>query len=55
MCALAVEQCLGDLKAPPIRVASPFVNVPTPVPLMEARAPGIDDVIDAVRRVAREG
>ncbi len=53
--AVAVEQCLSDLKAPPVRVASPFVNVPTPVPLAEARAPGVDDVVDAVRRVMKEG
>jgi len=48
--ALAVESCLGDLKAPPIRVTSPFVNVPTPVPLAEARAPGAEDVVAAVRK-----
>ena len=44
----------SDLKAPPVRVASPFVNVPTPVPLAEARAPGVDDVVDAVRNVMKE-
>jgi pyruvate/2-oxoglutarate/acetoin dehydrogenase E1 component len=49
--ALAAEHCLGDLKAPPIRVASPFVNVPTPVPLAEARAPKAEDVAAAVRTV----
>jgi pyruvate dehydrogenase E1 component beta subunit len=49
VCALAVEHCLSELKAPPVRVTSPFVNVPTPVPLAEARAPGADDVVAAVR------
>ena len=49
ICALAAESCLGDLKAPPVRVTSPFVNIPTPVPLAEARAPGPEDVVAAVR------
>jgi pyruvate dehydrogenase E1 component beta subunit len=51
ICAIAVESCLSELKAPPVRVASPFVNVPTPVPLAESRAPGVDDVAAAVRTV----
>ena len=51
VCALAVEQCLGELRAAPVRVASPFVNVPTPVPLAESRAPGPDRIADAVRTV----
>ncbi|MCW3012016.1 MAG: alpha-ketoacid dehydrogenase subunit beta [Solirubrobacterales bacterium] len=50
ICALAVEECLSELKAPPVRVASPFVNVPTPVPLAESRAPGVDDVVAAIRK-----
>ena len=54
LCALAVESCLRDLKAPPVRVASPFINVPTPVPLAESRAPGVDDVVSAVRNVMKE-
>jgi pyruvate dehydrogenase E1 component beta subunit len=49
VCAVAVEQCLSELKAPPVRVASPFVNVPTPVPLAESRAPGVEAVVEAVR------
>jgi len=49
VCAIAVEDCLAELQAPPIRVTSPFVNVPTPVPLAEARAPGVDAVVAAVR------
>ncbi|MDO8212414.1 alpha-ketoacid dehydrogenase subunit beta [Conexibacter sp. CPCC 206217] len=53
VCAVVVEQCLSALKAPPVRVASPFVNVPTPVPLAESRAPGPDAVADAVRTVMR--
>jgi pyruvate dehydrogenase E1 component beta subunit len=55
ICALAAESCLRDLKAPPVRVTSPFINVPTPVPLAEARAPGADDVVTAVHNVMREG
>lgn len=50
VCAVAAEHCLGDLKAPPVRVTSPFVNVPTPVPLAEARAPGADEIIAGVRK-----
>ncbi|HEY4277409.1 MAG TPA: pyruvate dehydrogenase complex E1 component subunit beta [Conexibacter sp.] len=53
VCAVAVESCLSELKAPPVRVTSPFVNVPTPVPLAEARAPGADDVVAAVRTTMR--
>jgi pyruvate/2-oxoglutarate/acetoin dehydrogenase E1 component len=55
ICALAAERCLGDLKAPPVRVTAPFVNVPTPVPLAEARAPGVDDVCAAVRAAMAAG
>ncbi|HST41208.1 MAG TPA: pyruvate dehydrogenase complex E1 component subunit beta [Conexibacter sp.] len=51
---LAAERCLTRLKAPPVRVTSPFVNVPTPVPLAESRAPGVDAVVDGIRR-ALEG
>lgn len=51
VCALAVEECLDALTGPPVRVASPFINVPTPVPLMEARAPGVEDVVEAIRKV----
>jgi acetoin:2,6-dichlorophenolindophenol oxidoreductase subunit beta len=47
--ALVAEQAFGALKAPPVRVASPFINVPTPVPLAEARVPKADDVVAAVR------
>jgi pyruvate/2-oxoglutarate/acetoin dehydrogenase E1 component len=49
LCALAAEQCFAELKAPPVRVAAPFINVPTPVPLAEARAPKAADVVAAVR------
>ncbi len=50
ICAMVAERCFDDLDAPPVRVAAPFVNVPTPVPLMEARAPDVDDVVAAVRQ-----
>jgi pyruvate dehydrogenase E1 component beta subunit len=51
VCALAAESCFGQLRAAPVRVTSPFVNVPTPVALAEARAPGAEDVVTAVRAV----
>ncbi|MFA4927120.1 MAG: pyruvate dehydrogenase complex E1 component subunit beta [Patulibacter sp.] len=49
ICALAVEQCFAELKAAPVRVTPPFVNVPTPLPLVEARVPQADTIADAVR------
>lgn len=50
VCAVAAESCLSELRSPPVRVTSPFINVPTPVPLAEARAPGVEDVIEGVRQ-----
>jgi acetoin:2,6-dichlorophenolindophenol oxidoreductase subunit beta len=50
ICAVAAEQCLSELKGPPVRVTSPFINVPTPVPLAEARAPGVDEIVAGIRR-----
>jgi acetoin:2,6-dichlorophenolindophenol oxidoreductase subunit beta len=55
ICALAAERCLSDLKAPPVRVTAPFVNVPTPVPLAEARAPGVEEIRAGVLATMREG
>jgi acetoin:2,6-dichlorophenolindophenol oxidoreductase subunit beta len=55
ICALAAERCLGELKAPPVRVTAPFVNVPTPVPLAEARAPGVEEIRAGVLATMREG
>jgi acetoin:2,6-dichlorophenolindophenol oxidoreductase subunit beta len=52
VCALAAERCLAALKVPPVRVTSPFVNVPTPVPLAEARAPGVEAIREAIRTAA---
>lgn len=49
VCAVVTESCFGSLRAAPIRVTSPFVNVPTPVDLVEARAPGVNDIVAAVR------
>jgi acetoin:2,6-dichlorophenolindophenol oxidoreductase subunit beta len=51
ICAVAVERCFAELKAPPVRVTSPFINIPTPVPLMEARAPDVDEIVAGVRQV----
>jgi len=51
VCAVAAESCWAELKAPPVRVTSPFINVPTPVPLAEARAPGAEEIIAGVRTV----
>ncbi|HEY0277997.1 MAG TPA: pyruvate dehydrogenase complex E1 component subunit beta [Solirubrobacterales bacterium] len=53
--ALAAEECLTSLKTEPRRVTSPFINVPTPVPLAEARTPGIDDIATALRETAGKG
>jgi pyruvate dehydrogenase E1 component beta subunit len=53
ICALAAERCLRELKAPPVRVTSPFVNVPASLTLMEARAPSAAAVADAVRQVMK--
>ncbi len=53
--ALAAEECLTDLKTEPRRVTSPFINVPTPVPLAEARTPGVDDIATALRETAGKG
>jgi pyruvate dehydrogenase E1 component beta subunit len=50
LCALAAEQCLSELRSPPIRVTAPFVNVPTPLPLVEARVPQVADIAAAVRQ-----
>ncbi|HVW48546.1 MAG TPA: alpha-ketoacid dehydrogenase subunit beta [Solirubrobacterales bacterium] len=49
VCARVTESCLEEMDAPPIRVTSPFINIPTPLPLAEARAPGADDVASAIR------
>jgi len=54
ICALAAERCLSELKAPPVRVTSPFVNVPTPVPLAEARAPGVEEIRQGVLTTMKE-
>ena len=55
VCALAAEACLAELKSAPVRVTSPFINVPTPVPLAEARAPGVEDIVAALRACAGKG
>lgn len=53
--ALAVEECLAELRTEPRRVTSPFINVPTPVPLAEARTPDVDDIATALRETAGKG
>ena len=53
--ALAAEECLAELKTAPRRVTSPFINVPTPVPLAEARTTGVDDIVTALRETAGKG
>jgi acetoin:2,6-dichlorophenolindophenol oxidoreductase subunit beta len=50
VCAIAVERCLGELKSAPVRVTSPFINIPTPVPLAEARAPGVEEIAAGIRK-----
>jgi pyruvate/2-oxoglutarate/acetoin dehydrogenase E1 component len=54
ICAVAAERCLGELKSPPVRVTAPFINVPTPVPLAEARAPGVEEIVAGVRAAVAE-
>lgn len=49
VCAVVVERCFKNLRAAPVRVSSPFVNVPTPIDLVEMRAPGVDRVVAAIR------
>jgi pyruvate dehydrogenase E1 component beta subunit len=51
VCAVVAESCFDSLRAAPVRVTSPFVNVPTPVELVEARAPGVDAVVSAIQTV----
>jgi acetoin:2,6-dichlorophenolindophenol oxidoreductase subunit beta len=54
--ALAAEQAFDYLDAPIERVASPFSHIPTPPPLVEARAPGDDAVVAAIKNtLARSG
>jgi pyruvate/2-oxoglutarate/acetoin dehydrogenase E1 component len=48
--AVISESCFESLKSAPIRVTSPFVNVPTPIELVEARAPSTYDIASAVRK-----
>jgi pyruvate dehydrogenase E1 component beta subunit len=55
ICALAAETCLSELKTEPVRVTAPFINVPTPVPLAEARTPDVDDIASALRACAGKG
>lgn len=55
VCALAAESCLSELKTEPVRVTAPFINVPTPMPLAEARAPGVEDIASALRECAGKG
>lgn len=55
VCAIAAESCLSELKTEPVRVTAPFINVPTPMPLAEARAPGVEDIASALRECAGKG
>jgi pyruvate dehydrogenase E1 component beta subunit len=55
VCALAAESCLAELKTEPVRVTAPFINVPTPMPLAEARAPGVEEIASALRECAGKG
>ncbi|EHN12982.1 putative pyruvate dehydrogenase [Patulibacter medicamentivorans] len=49
VCSLAAEHCFAELKAPPVRVTPDFTNVPTPLPLVEARVPQADTIAAAIR------
>ena len=48
VCAVVAERCFTNMRAAPVRVTSPFVNVPTPIDLVEMRAPGVDHVVAAI-------
>jgi len=52
VCALAVEECFGRLRAAPVRLCAEFANVPTPQDLVEARVPGVDTIHAALLKVA---
>lgn len=54
VCATVSERCFDRLKAAPVRVTAPFINVPTPVSLVEARAPGVGDIVAAIHNVTKE-
>jgi pyruvate dehydrogenase E1 component beta subunit len=53
ICALAAEHCLADLKAPPVRVTPPFINIPVDLRLVEARTPGAPQIVEAARGLVR--
>lgn len=48
--ALVAENLMGSMRSPVQRVTPQFINIPTPVPLAEARVPGPDDIAAAIRR-----
>jgi pyruvate/2-oxoglutarate/acetoin dehydrogenase E1 component len=50
VCAVVAERCWDRLRAAPIRLTAQFTNVPTPLPLAEARVPSVDDIVNSVRR-----
>jgi pyruvate dehydrogenase E1 component beta subunit len=53
--ALIQENLFSDLKGPVIRIAAQPIPPPHSPPLVEAMIPGVDQVIDAVMRLAEGG
>ncbi|MBP1823324.1 pyruvate dehydrogenase E1 component beta subunit [Mycobacterium sp. OAE908] len=51
--ALITENLMGELQAPPVRVASPNSPVPYAMELEQAFVPQVDSIIDGVRRVLK--
>jgi pyruvate dehydrogenase E1 component beta subunit len=49
--SMAVEECFGDLKAPPRRVTAPNVPVPFSPPLEDFIIPKADQIVNAVRDI----
>lgn len=50
VCAQVAENLFGQLRGPIQRVTPAFINVPTPVPLAEARVPDAHQISAAIKR-----
>ncbi|GAA4551019.1 alpha-ketoacid dehydrogenase subunit beta [Pseudonocardia xishanensis] len=53
VCALVSEECFDHLRAAPVRITACFSNVPTPPDLVEARAPSVADIYEAIAEISR--
>jgi len=54
VCAVVAEHLTGQLKSRLRRVTPAFVNVPTPLPLVESRVPNVDSLVEAIRGSVEE-